>query len=299
MVSTFACRTWPTRQSFSTSMASRSARRRCSHPAVEREGEDGEAGEAGGELGCELHACRFYLIAQAGPTPDCAVARAALTPGAGPRISPRALRPRLPLPLGSRVVPDLRGVPRPPRRRRRPRARSARGRSGIPLPARRPDGAARGLPGGPARAARRARARRARRPARHRPVVRAARLAAAVGRGARAQPAARPRRPRRRSARCRASPTCPTRSAIRRSSRSSSPASASTAFVYWRGNGRRDRPLGSAYRWDAPDGSAVAATLLREGYFNAACLPTDVEEAARRLAELAARLDDGAGRPSC
>ncbi len=70
-----------------------------------------------------------------------------------------------------------------------------------------------------------------------------------------------------------------------------------TAFVHWRGSGDEIDRFGTAYRWVAPDGSAVAATLLREGYFNAACLPADVEEAASRLAEAAARLDDGSGAP--
>ncbi|HLK11376.1 MAG TPA: glycosyl hydrolase-related protein [Candidatus Binatia bacterium] len=68
-------------------------------------------------------------------------------------------------------------------------------------------------------------------------------------------------------------------------------------FVHWRGNGDEVDELGSVYRWVAPDGSAVEATLLREGYFNAACLPEDAHEAARRLARLAARLAEEAGHP--
>ena len=68
-------------------------------------------------------------------------------------------------------------------------------------------------------------------------------------------------------------------------------------FVHWRGNGNEIDDIGTAYRWVAPDGSAVRATLLREGYFNAACLPEDPDEAARRLAELARRLDEGGDRP--
>ncbi|HUI25502.1 MAG TPA: alpha-mannosidase, partial [Candidatus Kryptonia bacterium] len=63
-------------------------------------------------------------------------------------------------------------------------------------------------------------------------------------------------------------------------------------FVYWRGNGNEIDSLGPRYRWIAPDGSAVEATLLSEGYFNAGCLPADASEAARRLAEVAARLGE-------
>ncbi|MFN8543772.1 MAG: glycosyl hydrolase-related protein [Candidatus Binatia bacterium] len=61
-------------------------------------------------------------------------------------------------------------------------------------------------------------------------------------------------------------------------------------FVYWRGNGDEIDDLGRVWRWVAPDGSAVDAHLLGEGYFGAACLPTDVEEAAARLAEVAQRI---------
>src|SRR5262249_54509506 len=63
-------------------------------------------------------------------------------------------------------------------------------------------------------------------------------------------------------------------------------------FVHWRGSGSEIDALGSIYRWDAPDGSAVEATLLRDGYFNAAPLPADAEEAARALAGLVASLGD-------
>lgn len=55
-------------------------------------------------------------------------------------------------------------------------------------------------------------------------------------------------------------------------------------FVYWRGNGNEIDALGDTYRWQAPDGSEVAALLLRDGYFNAACLPDDADGAAARLA---------------
>jgi hypothetical protein len=68
-------------------------------------------------------------------------------------------------------------------------------------------------------------------------------------------------------------------------------------FVNWRGNGAEIDELGPVYHWDAPDGSAVQATLLREGYFSAACLPDDPEEAAHGLAALAARLTEGHDGP--
>jgi alpha-mannosidase/mannosylglycerate hydrolase len=58
-------------------------------------------------------------------------------------------------------------------------------------------------------------------------------------------------------------------------------------FVYWRGNGDELDELRDRWRWVAPDGSGVDAWLLRDGYFAAAFLPADVEEAARGLAVLA------------
>jgi mannosylglycerate hydrolase len=68
-------------------------------------------------------------------------------------------------------------------------------------------------------------------------------------------------------------------------------------FIYWRGNGSEIDALGRAYRWRAPNGSEVAALLLREGYFNAACLPADADDAAARIAEqLAHTPDDGLPR---
>jgi len=65
-----------------------------------------------------------------------------------------------------------------------------------------------------------------------------------------------------------------------------------STFVHWRGSGSEIDVLGSTYHWDAPDGSAVEATLLRQGYFSAACLPDDADEAAQALAEIAASLID-------
>lgn len=66
-------------------------------------------------------------------------------------------------------------------------------------------------------------------------------------------------------------------------------------FVYWRGNGSELDALGDRYRWEAPDGSAVTALLLRDGYFNAACLPDDAEQAAARLAAYLAKVDAEGG----
>src|SRR5512143_551202 len=66
-------------------------------------------------------------------------------------------------------------------------------------------------------------------------------------------------------------------------------------FVYWRGNGSEIDALGGLYRWEAPNGSAVTALLLRDGYFNAACLPDDPEQAAARLAAYLAKVDAEGG----
>ncbi len=46
-------------------------------------------------------------------------------------------------------------------------------------------------------------------------------------------------------------------------------------FVYWRGNGTELDTLGPMYRWCAPDGTAVRAWQLPEGYFAAAGLDAD------------------------
>ncbi|HXJ36509.1 MAG TPA: glycosyl hydrolase-related protein [Candidatus Eisenbacteria bacterium] len=64
------------------------------------------------------------------------------------------------------------------------------------------------------------------------------------------------------------------------------------SFVYWRGNGNEIDRVGTWYRWEAPDGSAVAALLLRDGYFNAGCLPSDVEAAAAGLEAIVRRHED-------
>lgn len=68
-------------------------------------------------------------------------------------------------------------------------------------------------------------------------------------------------------------------------------------FVYWRGNGNELDRLGPRWRWRAPDGSSVRALHLTEGYFNAARLPLRVEEAARRLAAVARKLEAAGEHP--
>jgi hypothetical protein len=57
------------------------------------------------------------------------------------------------------------------------------------------------------------------------------------------------------------------------------------SFVYWRGNGDELDALGPWYRWESPDGSRVRALCLRDGYFDAACLPDDADGAAATLAD--------------
>lgn len=51
-------------------------------------------------------------------------------------------------------------------------------------------------------------------------------------------------------------------------------------FVYWRGNGAELDTLGPLYVWCAPDGSAVRAWQLPEGYFAAGALDADNDLAA-------------------
>jgi mannosylglycerate hydrolase len=60
-------------------------------------------------------------------------------------------------------------------------------------------------------------------------------------------------------------------------------------FVYWRGNGDEIDRLGPVWRWRAPDGTAVLAWHLTDGYFGAAGLDGDPEVAAGRLAEVVER----------
>jgi mannosylglycerate hydrolase len=61
-------------------------------------------------------------------------------------------------------------------------------------------------------------------------------------------------------------------------------------FVYWRGNGAEITSLPAEYLWEAPDGSAVLAHHLWDGYFSAQGLPTDPESAAKWLEEVVKRL---------
>ena len=56
-------------------------------------------------------------------------------------------------------------------------------------------------------------------------------------------------------------------------------------FVYWRGNGNELDTLGPLYTWRAPDGSAVRAWHLSEGYFGAGGLDAD-GDAARTAARV-------------
>jgi hypothetical protein len=57
-------------------------------------------------------------------------------------------------------------------------------------------------------------------------------------------------------------------------------------FVHWRGNGDEVDRLAPTYRWLAPDGSSVDAYVLTRGYFSAAGLPADPEEAAEALVHI-------------
>ncbi|MGH2758592.1 MAG: alpha-mannosidase, partial [Actinomycetota bacterium] len=54
-------------------------------------------------------------------------------------------------------------------------------------------------------------------------------------------------------------------------------------FVYWRGNSDEIAELPAEYAWVAPDGTAVLACHLWEGYGNAAGLPSDMDAALKRL----------------
>ena len=71
------------------------------------------------------------------------------------------------------------------------------------------------------------------------------------------------------------------------------------AFVFWRGHGDEQAVLPPEFEWQAPDGSAVLACQLRQGYFNAASDarsdPDEVAAAiAKRAIELAAFTRSGA-----
>jgi mannosylglycerate hydrolase len=64
------------------------------------------------------------------------------------------------------------------------------------------------------------------------------------------------------------------------------------SFVYWRGNGAELDTLGPWYWWEASDGSRIRALCLRDGYFDAACLPVDGAAAAATLAAVVGRRAD-------
>ncbi len=68
-------------------------------------------------------------------------------------------------------------------------------------------------------------------------------------------------------------------------------------FVYWRGNGDEIDNLGPRWRWRAPDGSSVRAMHLTDGYFNAARIPADIDEAAKGLADLSRKLAAAGEQP--
>src|SRR5205085_5594354 len=63
-------------------------------------------------------------------------------------------------------------------------------------------------------------------------------------------------------------------------------------FVYWRGNGAEIDALGSLYRWCAPDGTAIRAWYLSEGYFGAGGVDADadVDATAARFVPVIERL---------
>ncbi len=63
------------------------------------------------------------------------------------------------------------------------------------------------------------------------------------------------------------------------------------AFIYWRGHGDELADLPPEYDWQSPDGSAVLACHLRQGYFNAASdARSDADETAAAIAKRALEL---------
>jgi alpha-mannosidase len=70
-------------------------------------------------------------------------------------------------------------------------------------------------------------------------------------------------------------------------------------FVYWRGNGSELDELGPQYLWRAPDGSAVRAWQLPEGYFSGAGLDADGDVAAtvERVGPVVDRIVKAGGDP--
>jgi alpha-mannosidase len=70
-------------------------------------------------------------------------------------------------------------------------------------------------------------------------------------------------------------------------------------FIYWRGNGNEIDALGPFWAWRAPDGSAVRAWHLVEGYFGAAGLDADgdIESTAARLQDVIKRIEAAGAGP--
>jgi mannosylglycerate hydrolase len=63
------------------------------------------------------------------------------------------------------------------------------------------------------------------------------------------------------------------------------------AFVFWRGHGDEQAVLPPEFDWQAPDGTAVLACQLRQGYFNAASdARSDPDETAAAIAKRALEL---------
>ena len=144
-----------------------------------------------------------------------------------------------------------------------------------PLPARRPDGGRRRLPGGPARGRGPAAPPGRLRPADGGALVHPDGRVPGVGRDHHPRPAAGPRAGRRASAGPWRSATSPTCSATSPRCPSSSARPAST--TPWCG-GACPRPI-DRHRlpWAAPDGSAVRAEYLVAGYGNGAAVPDDAK----------------------
>lgn len=63
-----------------------------------------------------------------------------------------------------------------------------------------------------------------------------------------------------------------------------------TAFVYWRGNADEIIELPAEYAWEAPDGTRMLACHLWKGYFNAAGLPEDLDDAVDYLRKVVEEL---------
>ncbi|MFQ5665410.1 MAG: hypothetical protein ACE5I7_03175 [Candidatus Binatia bacterium] len=66
------------------------------------------------------------------------------------------------------------------------------------------------------------------------------------------------------------------------------------AFVYWRGSGNEIQELPAEYLWAGPDGEPILACHLGLGYFNAAFLSDDPQDAGVRLERVARKLAERA-----